>query len=300
MIDNTSALNTAMPLVDITRETASLVAHLAQQAVMPRRIVDGEMYSVLDADGAVQLIETPEHKQCRLERAADQPSQVCREVTVTDAQSLIAYLAAYTDTDGVGKEYFRSGMGSLEVWADLEVREITGILDGLHGWRQHTATLQLRHSSEWQDWVTADGEMLRQEDFALFIEDHLSTIAEPDGAILLDICQTLQAKTDVAFKSQAILANGQRQFRYEETVDAKAGEKGNLTIPTELTLMLRPFVGSDPEPVKARFRFALRDGRLTLGVRLVEPDLVVEKAFTAIEESVAAQVPVPVLHGSGK
>ena len=184
----------------------------------------------------------------------------------------------------------------LEVWANRR-DSIRAVLNGGHGWADHTVTLRLAQSTEWAEWAGVDGQMLRQDQFAEFVEDHLSTIAEPDGAQLLDICQTLQAKTDVAFKSQAILASGQRQFRYEETVDAKAGEKGNLTIPTELVLALRPYEGTEPVAVRARFRFQLRDGRLSLGVRLVEPGRVLEAAFDQVVAQVQADLPAPILRG---
>ncbi|OYO16610.1 hypothetical protein CGZ93_17775 [Enemella dayhoffiae] len=298
MSNNTDTIYTQTP-VDAEPQTAMVLTQTAQQAVLPRRLEDGGLYAVLRGD-RIELIETPGYADRHADERADAPRMVHRQVTVTTAQSLLDHLARNTDDnpEKVGEEYLFND-GSLEVWANLDRRTITAHLDGVSGWRKHSATLTLKHSREWSEWSEVDGQLLPQVRFAQFIEDHLSTIGQPDGAELLDVCQTLQANTKVAFKSQQILANGQRQFQYEETVEAKAGQKGALKIPGELTLVLRPFQGSEPVAVTARFRYHLEEGLLRLGVRLTEPEKAVEDAFDGIVETVAAGVPVPVLYGEG-
>ena len=121
----------------------------------------------------------------------------------------------------------------------------------------------------------------------------------PDGAQLLDIVQTLEASTDVRFKSSQLLSNGQRQLAFEETVDAKAGAKGDLKVPSELILVLRPFQGSESVAIIARFRFRITDGVLRMGVKLNEPEKALEDAFDQIVEAVQAEIPVRVNHGIG-
>ena len=284
--------------------TAALLVKTAQQAVLPRAIEDG-IYAVLDATGAVQIVETPSQKERRKDEWAKQhaptPAFIERTVTLLDAASFVSYLARHTEGEGEGVvgELCRHGAGLLEVWANLDARTIKANLDGIDGWRRHSATLKLAIAREWQEWAAIDGKLLGQVEFAEFIESHLSTIGEPAGAVLLDICQTLQAHTSVVFKQQSLLSNGQRQFRFEETTEAKAGQKGDLTIPGELTLVLRPFEGSDAVLVKARFRYQLRDGALRIGVKLAEPDRALEAAFSAVVSEVQDQVPVHVMRGIG-
>ena len=91
---------------------------------------------------------------------------------------------------------YAHGAGQLELWADIDGRRITAILDGYDGLRKHTAILSLKVSREWAEWSHIDGKLFPQADFAEFIADHLSTIAAPDGALLVDICETLTGKTD--------------------------------------------------------------------------------------------------------
>lgn len=273
----------------------------AQQAVHPFELDDGAIYAIRDTDGGIVLLETPGYtKAAEVDRFTAAPLRIQRKVTLRDADSLIDYLATNTVSPegGVGEDH-RHGVGELEIWADLDNRRIHAILDGGNGHRLHTATLELRHSREWNEWSQVDGKLVPQVQFAQFIEDHLSTIAAPDGGVLLDIVQTLTAKTKVDFKSSTLLANGQRQFEFAETLEAKAGQKGTLAIPTELTLALRPFQGSEPVAMQARFRYRLDDGQLYLGVRLNEPDKALEDAFGRIVDHIQEAAPVRINHGIG-
>lgn len=237
--------------------TVAIATMNAQQAVLPRALDEG-IYAVLDAEGAVQIVETKgyaqERKHAWNQAHSDTPEFVHRQVTLLNVDSFIDYLAHNTrtmneDFDEVLDPEYSHGAGELEMWADLDARTIKAVLDGFDGLRKHAATLQLKLSREWSEWAAIDGKILDQVTFAQFIEDHLSTIAQPDGAQLLDICQTLEATKSAVFKQQTILASGQRGFRHEEQVEGKAGIKGDLTIPGELTLVLRPFQGSDPIPI---------------------------------------------------
>jgi hypothetical protein len=294
---NTAALRSADQLAD--DRGYGLLTLTAQQAVLPRKLEEG-VYALLGADGAVTIRETDGYAQKRRhdwERAHDdRPEFVHRNVTVLDVPSFLDYLGRYSGDDLTAGDYLVN-LGALEVWADVDGRKITGILDGLNGLRKHTAMLSLKTSREWDEWAAVDGKLLDQQEFAQFIEDHISTIAEPDGARLIDICETLTGTTNAQWKSQHLGANGQRRFVWEEQVEAKAGQKGNLDVPTELALVLRPFQGSEAVAIAARFRYRMQEGHLRLGVKLAEPQRRLEQAFDLICDEVQAGVPVRVNHG---
>lgn len=127
-----------------------------------------------------------------------------RAATVTNVDSFLDYLGTHNQLGADGEYSFGEGM--LEVWANIDTRTILGVCDGVHGWARNTVRLELKHSREWAEWAQIDGKLLNQVEFAEFIESHISNIGAPGGATLLDICQTLQAHTQVVFKQQNILA----------------------------------------------------------------------------------------------
>lgn len=301
--DNTAILDAMSDPID--ENGHALLVAAAQQAVLPRKLEEG-VYAILDAEGGIQIHETDGYAQQRKhdwERAhADQPEFVHRSPVLLDVDSFIDYLrrnTASTSEAEVNDADYAHNFGELELWASIDDRQIKAILDGYDGLRKHTATLALKTSREWDEWAKVDGKLYSQTDFAQFVQDHISTIGEPSGALLVDICETLVGTTDVTWKSQQLDKNGQRQFVYEETVNGQAGAKHDLKIPTELVLVLRPFQGSEPVAVKARFRFRLSGGAVALGVKLVEPEHILEEAFAAIVEDVQDRVPVHVNLGRG-
>ena len=274
--------------------TALLLTSTAQQAVMPRNLAEG-VYGVLNPEGGVDITETPSYAQQRKhdweQARSDRPEFVHRSPALLDIDSFVDYLTRNTTGDELPAVPYAHGAGQLELWADIDGRRITAILDGL---RKHTATLSLKVSCEWAEWLNVDGKLLGQTEFAEFVADHLSTIAMPDGALLVDICETLTGKTDVQWRSQSLDKTGQRQFVYQEQIDGQAGPKGDLPIPDRLILAIRPFQGSEQEYINARFRFRLREGRLLLGVKLEEPERVLEDGFGRVVEDVQGRVPVHV------
>lgn len=297
----TQPTNTDVSYVAVTADHGdkngyALLTATAQQAVLPRRLEEG-VYGIRQADGGIEIVETPGYQQDREHDwaviHAPVPEHVESSATVLDVSSFIDYLARRTvgAPDEVEEGYL-FGAGLLELWADVQARTITGVLDGVQGWRRHQVTLKLTTSREFGEWLAIDGKLLPQVEFAQFVEDHLSTIGEPDAAQLLDICQTLDGHTSAAWKMETRMANGQRKFRWEETTEAKAGDKGDLVIPESLTLVLKVFQGSDPVLMKARFRYRPSASGMQLAVKLDEPATALEKAFSAIVADIQAAVPV--------
>lgn len=282
-------------------EAAAILTVTAQQAALPTRLNDGELYATIDADGAIKIVTTPGYDRTVDDDRAATPRRLKRQGTVRDVPSMLDYIGEHT-TDGGQAESLIDGnpSGRLEVWADIDRSAVTAIIDGGPGWCSHTITLALKHSREWTEWTGIDGKMLDQEAFAEFIEDHISTIAKPDGAKLLEICQTLTGHTNQQWRSQKILANGQRQLQWEESVEAKAGDKGDLTIPAELQLVLRPYQGGEPVLINARFRYRMRGGALSIGIKLTEPDRVLEQAFNLNLDSLQAGLPEGVTIRNGR
>jgi uncharacterized protein YfdQ (DUF2303 family) len=167
------------------------------------------------------------------------------------------------------------------VYADESTLSLVAVLNDDHGgqpgWRDYRVRLALRRSPEWEAWrnvdrATTDGRLLNQEAFAEFVEDHLPDIVDPTAADMLEIAQTFHATVSSNFRQGARLRDGRRQFNFEEDIDAKAGETGEMVLPGTVRLRVRLFVGGGPVETTARLRWRLREAKLTLGFKLDQAD----------------------------
>lgn len=137
------------------------------------------------------------------------------------------------------------------------------------GWHDHVASFALKPTPAWTAWMQQDSNWLNQQSFAEFLEDRLNEIAEPDGATLLEIATTLRVKNNINFQSKIQLANGSVRMAYEEDIEGKAGEHGDINIPEKLILVLQPYEGTNEQQIDARFRWRIDRGsvrfRFSLG-----------------------------------
>ena len=251
----------------------------------PAQLEPGNYYAVtVPAGGRVEQIDLDLDKY----RAA--PRRKTGTTTVSDAASFVHYWNKHSDADS-------------EVYAVADRNTVLAILDahtsGKPRWGEHRLTLQLKNSTAWLDWTASNGRYLSQVDFAEFIEDHLADIREPAGADLLELAQTFQATTKVTFQSGTRLSSGQRQLTYVEETDAKAGTKGQITIPETFTLGLQVFEDSDVvDQVNARLRYRIQHGELVLAYKLDRPADVARKAFMDTVGSLEGHVSRAILYGT--
>ena len=152
-------------------------------------------------------------------------------------------------------------------------------LPNLPGWEGHRVSLVLEQSVAWQTWTAHNGQWLDQLAFAELIEQRMIDVADPDGGTLLEIVQSFHATTDVQFKSGTRLNSGEIQFTYEETQEARAGRKGDLTIPDHFVLVMRPYVGGPAYRIRASLRYRVKPDGIKLGFVLERPEEVLEAAF---------------------
>jgi uncharacterized protein YfdQ (DUF2303 family) len=221
-----------------TGGAAQVIVDTALRSAEPAELTRGKIYAVHTSAGVTQIDLTgPQYM--------DEPSRKVGTTTVRDAISFGAYFEKHADANS-------------EVYANADALTITAVLDAhtpdAARWEAHNLRLQLRLTDAWRAWVSNDGELLPQADFAEFLEDRLPDILEPSAAEMLEIAQSIQASTKAEFKSGTRLSSGERQFQFVETVTAKAGQKGQLTIPERFTIGLVPFEGAEGYKLGARLR----------------------------------------------
>jgi uncharacterized protein YfdQ (DUF2303 family) len=262
------------------------------QAAIDAGIALGSARSVTDRN---QFVLTPEGASVeRLEFESDTPARPQGVVTLFDAPSFINYVTPFSG------EFEAHGVARL--YADKERGTVTAVLNDhatgdQGGFGDNRAVLGLRLTPEWKAWAGLDNKPMSQVDFARFIEDHIPEIVTPTGAELFEIVKSLEGTKGAAFKSGIRLDNGQVQLKYEETVAAKAGEKGDMEIPAEFALGLSPYEGTDPYKVMARFRYRIGDsGALTLFYTLDKPQKVLDSAFADVVKAIEAGLPDTPMH----
>ncbi|KAB1658991.1 DUF2303 family protein [Pseudoclavibacter sp. CFCC 11306] len=283
-----------LTLSDIDTEVKT-VAELARIAAKPVELTPDTDYAITDADGKVHIEHTNPEPLRRDRRTG------ARQIENLD--SLIAFVEKHANS--TGSEIFASKLDT----------KITAIIDGAEGndflasedrfgAETFRGILDLRATQAWTDWTNISGSLLDQQEFAEFIEDHVDDIVAPAAGDVLEIAQSLQATNDVEFSSSNRLDSGETRVGYSETIKAKAGQRGELVIPRELTLALQPFEGVTElkgkvtkVAVTARFRYRLRDGQLRLGVKLIGTDRVLDQLWGQIVEELKARVTAPVFVG---
>ncbi|WP_037616350.1 DUF2303 family protein [Streptomyces aureus] len=258
------------------------VIDTALRSAAPHDLEIGKYYTFVTPAGLQKVDLTgPEHTGI--------PPRKAGTTTVRDAASWIAYYDKHHDD-------------SSEVYSDSERLTVTAVLDAHSAdeaaWQQHRLVLALRTTDAWKQWTKNDGELLKQEDFAEFIEDHLPELLEPSSADMLEIAQSIQAATKVDFQSGIRLSTGQRQFQYVETQSTKAGQKGQLTVPEVFTIGLVPFEGSEGYRLTARLRYRITDRGLLMGYKLERPADTLRTAFGDVVTAVGEQITEPVMNGT--
>lgn len=263
---------------------AQVIVDTAREGIEPTVLLDVDSHhlvALVDANGArLQTVD--------VEQWGSRPTRKRGSLTHHTGASLARYVNAHQEGTATA------------LYADVEARRVVAVLNDHEqhstyepdgnagvvgeepGWGDHRATLALRHSPEWKAWTARDGQLGDQTGFAIHVDERLVDIVDPPGADLLELIQTFQANTDVAFRSAVRLDSGETQLRYEETIDAKAGRAGDMTIPNEFTLRLRPFEGSEAVEVRARLRYRVREGQLSIGYQLIRPEDVIREAFDEV------------------
>ncbi|MFJ7070152.1 DUF2303 family protein [Streptomyces sp. NPDC101115] len=273
---------TSAPAADL--DGIQSVIDIAQQAAEPTALEAGRIYAVRTSGGGTQTLDLtgPEY--------TGQPARKHGTTTVRDATSFAAYFTKHAAPD-------------TEVYADADRLTVTAVLDAHTAtaprWSGHRLTLHLRKTESWNQWLEHDGRLMQQEAFAEFLEDHLPELLEPSAADMLEIAQSISGATKVEWQNSTRLSSGQRQFQFVETVQAKAGQKGQLTIPEVFTIGLVPFEGSEGYKLTARFRYRIsKDGGLTLGYKLERPGDILRTAFADVVNAIGTDIEQPVMNGT--
>lgn len=237
------------------------------------------VFAVIPSDSKLEDITA------KIEAAALAPRRKVGTVHLADVTSFATYVSQQGSPDGT------------YIYADPDNRTLVAVLNdhtigtdaagaSPAGRRDHRVIYQAEYSREFAIWQANNGKKMTQEEFAIFLEDNIADIAPPaegdtlpSGDVLMAVAQTLQAKTEVDFKSHKRLDNGQVQLTYNEQTTATAGADSSLTVPREFAIGLRLFKNGEGYKIRARLKYRLGSGKVVFWYELDRPQNAVEAAF---------------------
>lgn len=248
-------------------EISAVLSSLAGAAAAPNNV--GHLHYAVVPNGFKR-----EDLTAAVEATLPTPRRKSGTTRVHDLASLLLLCADQQASSGQAAGY---------IYADVEARSITAVwndnrLAHAPGWRDYRAVFKAEYTPEFDKWLRNNKQHMTQEQFGEFLEDNLADLV--DAAHLIEVAGTLVAKTDTQFYSSKRLDNGQTQLGYRETIDAKAGAEGNLTIPREFFLGIRVFKNGEAYKLKARLKYRLKNQTLDFWYELDRPEVTVEAAFT--------------------
>jgi len=228
----------------------------------------------IEINGTPAIVISNEESLETFDKLRNSPLRVIQNTKHTTAKSFINYYNEFASENSV-------------IFIDKEGPTFNAVID-YHGeepgWKDHTASFNLKKTPEFQNWTANNKKPMDQEQFALFIEENLEEITTPSGAEMLEIASSIQATTETKFSSAKRLDNGQVQLTFNEQIDGTAGKTGQLKIPETFKIGLHLFEGSEPYEIQARFRYRISNGNLALWYELIRPHKTID-ACTADTEA---------------
>ncbi|MEV4458491.1 DUF2303 family protein [Microbispora sp. NPDC049633] len=232
-----------------------------------------------------------------LDRHLAQPRRKTGTVRVQDVPSFVHYYGKHSDDQS-------------EVYVDIDAATVTAVLnahmktneiddpDDTARWGDHRLILTLAKTEAWKRWTGGDRKLIRQAEFADFIDDNRADIRKPSAADMLELVQQFQAIQKVTFQSATILSNGDRRLTFTEETEAGAGAKGSIEVPSALELGIAPFDDSEPYAVTARFRYRIQGGQLLMGYLLDNADEVAKDAVKTVVAKLSEELGITVMRGT--
>lgn len=247
--------------------------------------------------GTHQYVVIPEGYEIEsLEKYALTPDRKRGVVTMDDAGSFVRYFnmhaTAYSQIYAKANPPVFVGILNDHETTSPDSKQIA-----TPGWQDHRVKYVCPFSVEWQEWAKFDKKVMKQSEFADFIERNLPDIVEPAGADMLEISRTLEAKKKVNFASGIRLSNGQTELTYEEDIQGTSA-KGLLQIPEIFKIGVAVLEGGAPYAIECRLRYRITDAVLFMWYELVRPHKVLEDAVKAVWEQIAVDTNRRIYNGS--
>ncbi|QCG77792.1 hypothetical protein QLQ77_gp46 [Gordonia phage Reyja] len=219
------------------------------------------------------------------------PRYVTGERLVSDVVSFLAELDRRPLNDVVST-----------LWGRIDEGVITAIYDDHLGAtadrREDRLTLKLVADPDWTAWHKLSGTFLSQETTGDYLEELAHTIADPTGAEVLEIINSIRATSKGSFESAINRSRGTQKLSFSTEVNASAGRKGELEIPEVISLKLRPWEGHPTfYDIDAWLRLRIsNEGNLSIALKLKPTRQTLLQAWADLVDRVEQNTSRPVLN----
>lgn len=279
------------PNLDPTDATNWLDAELAAGVADATRVSD-----TTDEDGRIRIssIVHPTGwavSQLDHDSLADAPRRAAGHARLYDLDSFLEYVARQ-----------ETGPDPIALYGNRATLEFTVVFND-HGptgpgWGDHTATVKLSHTNDWEAVRAADSRLMSPTEMGEWLEDHGHLIIDPPAADLRDMVRGFRAMRQVEFDRAENDANGDVSLRYVETTRGES-QAGSIEVPTHLTLAVEPYHGAGIQHVEAPFRWRVTGTTLSFGIRLTAVHKMFVDLFQLDGRRLADELGVPVMYGTG-
>ena len=190
-----------------------------------------------------------------VEASLPAPLRIKRRITHSSFESFLKYLKEWEEED------IRVFIGE-----DCVVALIDSQIPGEPKWEEHKSFFPLAPTHAYKTWsaaVTPDGsKSIDQGTLALLFDRRAQDILMPNASTMMEIATTLEANPKVSWKSAVRLNNGDRQFIFEQTTDARAGTKGDIIIPETFKISIPLYEGCGGVVLDVKLRYRLDGGKI--------------------------------------
>lgn len=207
------------------------------------------------------------------------------------------------------------------IFADLDWKapSMTAIID-YHGgkegnpdWCQHRIHYPFPRSEHWQTWVNMNGQVMKQAEFAAFIEDNIGDLSSPyemeateyehkfmtkiaTPSALVSLSRGLQVHVSSRAQSAVTLQSGEGEIVWDEVHNDAEGKK--LTVPGIFMLQIPIFHMGEPQRIAVRLRYRVREGAVSWFYQMYRPDIAVTERVTEDVNDAAEETNLPAYIGT--
>ena len=186
--------------------------------------------------------------------------------------------------------------------------------DGEPSFCKHRGVYSCPASDEWLAWLGKDGKPMSQSDFADFIEDHLTDIANPAAKLktidtfaeqhavkiatpsqMLDLSKGLEVNVGRKVVQRVSQQSGEARLSFEESHSGSNGQP--LSIPGAFALLIPVFRCGGLYPIPIRLRYRIKDTEVLWTFTMHRADRVFQHAFDEACEQAASGTELPLYRG---